>query len=403
MEREDGIAAHPIRFSLMTAIAVREIEASALPNGLELPGYQRALLLIRYHGRAVGHGEVAVSAGRIDVRKLRQAVVDYGGSMIAHRRLEELLHVEPVSTEPPSCTVAVCTRDRPEDLALCLEALMALPDEGQEFLVIDSASKSAATRDLVARYPRVRYIREERPGLDRARNRALREATREVVAYTDDDAVPDAEWLRALSRGFTSPRIMAVTGLTIPLELETEAQIWFERNHGFGRGYWPRVFDGLEVDAFTVAKIGAGVNMALRRSVLELIGPFDEALDAGTPSQSGGDHDIFSRILAAGYSIGYEPGALSRHRHRREWAELERAVYGYGVGVYAFITSQVLRGEWSAPWLALRWMPWQLRLLVRGLLGRPGGVPLHLALTELRGCAAGAFAYIRARRRLETR
>ena len=143
--------------------------------------------------------------------------------------------------------------------------------------------------------------------------------------------------------------------------------------------------------------------MALRRSVLDVIGPFDDALDAGTATHSGGDHDMFSRILAAGYSIAYQPGALSRHRHRREWAELERAVYGYGVGVYAFITSQVLRGEWSAPWLCLRWMPWQLRLLVRGVPGRPGGVPLRLALTELRGCAAGPLAYLRARRRLEAR
>ena len=138
-----------IRLFFVTAIAVCEIEASALLNRLELPGYQRASLLIRYHGRAVGHGEVAVTAGRVGVRNLRQAIVDQGGWMIAHRRVEELLNVEPVSVEPPRCTVSVCTRDRPDDLAQCLEALMALPDEGQEFLVIDRASKSPATRDLV--------------------------------------------------------------------------------------------------------------------------------------------------------------------------------------------------------------------------------------------------------------
>lgn len=381
-----------------TAIAVRALDASALPDGLDLPGYERVLLLVSDRGYPVGHGEVEVDAGRLDGTTLRQAVVDCAGPMLARRRLARWLGPDP-ATALPRCTVAVCTRDRPDDLARCLDALMALPDDGQEVLVIDSASATAATRELVARHPRVRYVREERPGLDRARNRALREAAHPIVAYIDDDAVADPGWLRGLAGGFTSPRIAAVTGLTLPLELETAAQIWFERQHGFGRGYERRIHDGLVADAFAVARIGAGVNMALRRSAVEAVGHFDDALDAGTPSQSGGDHEMFSRILAAGFRIVYEPAAHCRHRHRREWAELERAVYGYGVGVYAWLTSRLLQGEWGALRVPVSWFPWQVRLMMRGILGRPGGVPLGLGLTELRGCLAGPFAYLASRRR----
>ncbi len=383
--------------------AILQLEASALPPALDIaPGYGHALVLFRWHGRPVGQSRVPVVGGTIRGEVLRQAALDCAGEQIAACRIREHLGLGDEAPGPaaPSCTIAVCTRDRPEDLTRCLEALSRLPDDGQEIVVIDSASASDATRRVVERFPRVRYVREERPGLDIARNRALAEARHEVVAYTDDDAAPDEGWLRALRAGFADPRTLCVTGLTLPIELETPAQEWFELSNGFGRGYRRIVHDGIEADPFLVARVGAGVNMALRRSVLELVGGFDEALDAGTPTQSGGDHDIFTRILAAGYCIVYEPSALNWHRHRREWHELQRALYGYGVGVYAYITRHFLNGEWRAPLLAVQWLRSQLPALVGSLLGRPGRMPSDLAIAELRGCLAGPGAYLRSRRRL---
>ncbi len=302
-------------------------------------------------------------------------------------------------------TVAVCTRDRPEDLRACLDALMRLPDDGQEILVIDNCPACDATERLVATYDRVRYVREDRPGLDVARNRALRQARGAVVAFTDDDAMPDPGWLRALLSGFGDPQVLCVTGLTLAAELETEAQEWFERLGGFGRGYTCTVFDARTHNPLVAGRVGAGVNMALRRTVIQEVGFFDEALDAGTPTRSGGDHDLFTRILAAGYRIVYEPEALSRHRHRRTWEELRDTLYGYGVGVYAAWTRSLLADR-EIGVLAVAW-GWfrhgQLRKLARSLLRRPGCVPLDLVLAELRGCAVGPFAYLRSRRRLRVR
>ena len=121
-----------------------------------------------------------------------------------------------------------------------------------------------------------------------------------------------------------------------------EAQEWFERLSPFGRGFERRLFDGTRDDPVAVARAGAGANMALRRTVLEEVGPFDEALDAGTETRSGGDHEMFGRILAAGYRIVYEPRAVSWHRHRRTWEELREAIHGYGVGVYAMWTRRLM-------------------------------------------------------------
>ena len=382
--------------------AVREVEASDLPIRLEVATrYQRALILFRWHGVPVAQAELPVRHGYLESEDLVAALADQAGPRITSLEARRYLGLacSAIGVSQPPCSVAVCTRDRAEDLARVLTALASLPDDGQEILVIDSASTSDSTRELVAAHPKVRYVREEVPGLDRARNRAIREARHDIVAFTDDDAVPDRGWLRALAANFADPRTACVTGLTMPLELETPAQEWFERTNGFGRGFWRTVFDGIECDPFFVSRVGAGANMALRRSACTVVGPFDPALDAGTPTKSGGDHDMFGRILAAGFRIVYEPTALSWHRHRREWSELEAAMYGYGVGVYAYLTRQFLAGETRAPVVALRWLPWQLRQLARGLLGRPGAMPPGLALAELRGCVVGPFAYWRSARR----
>lgn len=384
--------------------AVVRLDVDSLPRTLLLPAhYDRALVVMTLHGRVIAQRDVAITGTTIDDETVRDLVEAAAGAAIARHRLDAWLDVDRVDGGEghgiPRATVAVCTRDRLEDLDRCLRALAAVPAQGQEVLVVDSASRDGeAVRALVERHVGVRYVREERAGLDIARNRALREARNEIVIFCDDDAEVDEGWLGALCRNFIDPRVLCVTGLILPLELETPAQEWFERTNGFSRGYERVRHDGVDHDAFFVSRIGAGASMALRRSVLDSIGPFDEALDAGTLTRSGGDHDYFTRILAAGYCIVYEPAALSWHRHRREWHELRTAVHGYGTGVWAYLTRQLLAGEPRAVVVALGWLRWQLSGVLKTVLGMRTLLPLDLALAEIRGCFAGPRAYLRARR-----
>ncbi|HEY7027875.1 MAG TPA: glycosyltransferase [Gemmatimonadales bacterium] len=385
--------------------AVLDLDAERLPGEIALPArYGHALVLFRWKGKPVGQVTLTAREGRISGARIREALADRSGPIL-HQWLHDYLDRNSRSGLPLlPATVAVCTRDRPGDLSNCLFALSRLRDQGQEVLVVDSASRSDQTQQVVAQFPGVRYLREERPGLDIARNRALREARHSIVAFTDDDAEPDPDWLYHLTQGFDDRRVLAVTGLTMPLELETPAQEWFERTNGFGRGFTRTVYHGTSHNPFLVARIGAGVNMALRRETLDVVGPFDEALDAGTPTRSGGDHDMFTRILLAGYSIVYQPAALNRHRHRRDWHGLRDTIYGYGVGVYSHLTGHLLRNrEPRAVLLPLGWLREQIPTLFRALLRRPGHVPLDLVLAELRGCAAGPGAYLASRRALARR
>ena len=279
-----------------------------------------------------------------------------------------------------------------------------MPDVGQEFLVFDNCPSTNYTKQLVDSYGGlVRYVREDRVGSSAARNRALREAKHEIVAFSDDDAVPDRGWLRALVRNFCDPLVLCATGLTMPLQLETKAQEWFELYCPHGRGFARVVFDFSRFDALNVAPAGTSANMALRRTVVEHVGFFDEALGAGIPTRGGEDYELFSQILSAGYRIVYDPAALSWHRHRRTWRNLRKTIYGYGVGVYAFWTRALLvEKEWHTLQHAWWWFRHtQLPNLARSLLRRPNRVPLDLLLAELFGCIVGPGAYLVARRRFK--
>ncbi|MGH7845184.1 MAG: glycosyltransferase family 2 protein [Candidatus Binatia bacterium] len=389
-------------------IAVLDVQFERLPTEIAgLHPYSAALVLIRLRGRPVGQALLPVVGGKIcGGHKLRDALLtEANWSFWEHWIRDYLDHREEITaTLIPNATVAVCTRDRPEDLRRCLDALMCLPDDGQELLVIDNCPSTQATRRLVEQYDRVRYVREDCPGLNIARNRALREAEQDILAFTDDDATPDPGWLRALIKNFADPLVLCVTGLTMPRELQTEAQQSFEHFIGFGAGFRRNVFDGVNHNPLEGWIAGAGVNMALRRTILERVGPFDEALDAGTPTLSGGDNDIFSRILAAGYRIVYEPEALNWHRHRYSWTELRQQFYSYGVGGFAAWTRSLLvDGKLGVLKQTWAWPQSLLPTLTRTLLRRPGGMPVDLLLAHVLGCAVGPWAYLYSRWRADRR
>ena len=407
-------------------IRIVDIDLTSPPRDL-LPatGYRAVRATIRVHGIPVG--EVSAPASEVaDEAALRRIAVDRlswpilrqllrdaigGGATRRPADLDDLLHSASgaVTAGAPTVTVAVCTRDRASDLERCLAALDRLDPPADEIVVVDNAPRTDATRDAVAAYPRVRYVREPMPGLDWARNRAIAEARSEVVAYTDDDVVVDSRWVGALKRAFADvPEAAAVTGLVLPAELETRAQELFEEYGGFGRGFIRRVSrvddchgERAVAEHGGTGKFGTGANMAFRRSVFAEIGGFDPALDVGTVTNGGGDLDMFFRILRSGHTLVYEPAALVRHRHRRDHSALVAQITNNGIGFYSYLCRNMLarpedRGDWL--WLGVWWFfTWNMRRAVASIL-QPGRFQRDLSLAEIVGALRGVFRYRRARR-----
>jgi GT2 family glycosyltransferase len=306
--------------------------------------------------------------------------------------------------EPVS--VVIGTRDRPGPLARCLASLAGLHDAPHEVIVVDNAPATSATRDLVARaHPEIRYLREDRPGLAAAHNRGLDEARGALVAFTDDDVTVDPRWLGEMAAGFARDgSIGCVTGLILPAELRTPAQVWADRHWGVAKGFRERLHTrplrrlSPRAYPYTAGAFGSGANMAFRTAGLRARGGFDAAIGTGTPARGGDDLAAFFDVIAAGQAILFTPAALVWHWYAENVDALRRQAYGYGAGLTAYLAKVVADDPTRLVDLAVR-APAALTH-VRGLARTrsPGdGRPADLARLERRGMVGGAAAYARGR------
>jgi GT2 family glycosyltransferase len=413
-------------------IKVIDIELSNAIADMEgLEGYASVQGLVRLHGVPLGYVRMSVAGGCCRKSDIAKAILDEYKLTIADRlsmygtggrsqpntlTLEDIVGTSraiSISGAFPLVTVSVCTRDRSNDLVHCLNGLIKLSYPNLEVIVIDNAPVTDITERLVRQqYPFFRYCREPRPGLDWARNRAIMEATGDIIAYIDDDAVADPGWITALMKTFAeSSEIMAVTGLVVPLELETEAQYLFEVYGGFGKGFerkWGWLDPSFDYkDRFPYCtRFGSGTNMAFRRKIFDHIGLFDPALDVGTPTAGGGDLEILFRLLQSGYVLVYEPSAIVRHRHRSDDDGLKKQIASWGTGFYAYLVRTALAYPKERIGVLRFGLWWFWKRDVRRWLDsyrpkyqdRLGGLR-SLIRSELGGSLLGPLFYLMARRK----
>ena len=339
----------PLSPAAVAALASRAV-APAVAARLFAPDFAAPLPAVDGDEQPIGHVAALLACMRpLDaVRRLldQRADGDDAGADAAPG-----VHVRPKADTPPASadvSVVVCTRDRPEALARCLASLRELRVRPREIVVVDNAPSDDATRRIVAALPDVRYVREQRPGLSRARNAGVGASSADIVAFTDDDVVVAPDWITRLTAPFADARVMAVTGIVLPAELESGAQrLAEERLWSFNREFRPRTFDAryfarLRTRGVPVWHIGAGANMAVRRDAFARVGLFDERLGAGAAGCSE-DSELWYRLLAAGWSCAYEPAAVLFHFHRADLDGLRRQWHAYMRGHVAALLVQFAR------------------------------------------------------------
>ena len=412
---------------MASRIKVYDIELSCPLKDLSgLDGYTKLHILLRWQDVPLGYLHLPIQNDRCSASTLHAAINRTHKNKILRARLRRRLDqpVDPnpslekpcISPDPfvdnsanePLVTVVVCTRDRTQQLKNCLCSLSKLTYGNIEVLIVDNAPATDKTKRLVqASFPEFRYVIEPRPGLDWARNCAIEQASGEIIAYTDDDVVVDPLWVKALVNVFQDDSsVMAVTGLVMAYELETPAQIYFERSGGFGRGFKRQWFTLCNGQTFHIGagRFGTGANMAYRRRVFEQIGGFDPALDVGTVTNGGGDLEMFFRVLEQGHSLVYEPAALVWHKHRVTFEELRIQLKNNGIGLYSYFVRSA-RTYPHRRWLIIRfglwWFwKWNVRRLVKSFIVKPP-IPRALIFAELCGSLSGLGRYSKAKRRAE--
>ena len=325
-----------------------------------------------------------------------------------------------VLAAPPSISVIVPTRGRPERLPTWLECLRRLEYPRFEVVVVDNAPANddlrahvEAARGDAAHHGAapggvvLRYVREPRVGTSWAANAGVAASAGDIITFCADDGEPDRHWLTGLARGFArGDDVGCVTGMVLPARLDTPAQELYEQFGGYrkGRGFSPAIFSrhGPQSPVYPVPPFGTGACVAYRRDALERIGGFDVALGPGTPARAAEDLLAMSLVLLAGYRLAYEPAALMRHDHRRDLDGLRRQMEGYGVGLTAYYAALLRHRPGVLPEL-IRLMPTGLGYLRRRNNFRRTTAPLDLLAGLKRrhrqSMLTGPVAYVRSVRR----
>jgi GT2 family glycosyltransferase len=393
--------------TLLAPAAVRIVDLDAPLADLRLSPsrtgepYRALLAVARLGGDPLGSATFSVGAdGRVPRELLEFGLrrnIDAGAARSA--RPERLLDT------PVSVVVTTCCD--PASLERCLDSILSCDYVNFELIVVENRPGSGATRRMLAERfadaPDLRYVEESRPGLSRARNAGLEAADGELVAFTDDDAVVDAGWIRRFVEAFErAHEVDCVTGLILPLELETDSQLLLEQFAGFGKGFERRIYrlperrNGQPLYPYSPGSIGSGANTVVRRTVALELGGFDPTLGAGTQAGGGEDLDLYIRLILGGRAIAYEPSAIVWHEHPDAPDRLRRQVYRYGVGLGATFAKQLLLGPSRLE--LLRATPAGVRYATdpgsRKNVAKGPAYPRRLDWLERAGMLAGPPAYL---------
>jgi len=277
-------------------------------------------------------------------------------------------------TDWPRVSVVVCSCNGAATLRECCEGLIALEYPDFEVIVVDDGS-SDATASIAAGYG-FRVISTENRGLSSARNTGWRAADGEIVAYIDDDASPDPDWLAYLATAFREEGYAGVGGPNVPARGSNPAAACVA--HAPGNPAHVLLSD-------REAEHIPGCNSAFRRDVLEAVGGFDPQFRV-----AGDDVDICWRVRDRGWRLGFSPAAMVWHRRRDSIGAYWRQQRGYGRA------EAQLERKWPERYNSAGYLSWGGRVYGKGAglslprrarvyHGRWGGAPFQSLYEERDG------------------
>lgn len=206
------------------------------------------------------------------------------------------------------CSVIIASYNEDENLKNCLNSLLETdyPKENYEIIVVDNNSTDN-TKNIVALFPEILYLKEDRRGAACARNKGIASSKNDILVFIDADTIVTPGWLPNLIEPFSDTRIGAVGGAVLPFNKKNLISRYlgislFMRYHRYGKTR--------EVKGFP------SCNLAVRKSLIP--GGFDSLIF----NTYGEDKDLCWRIINQGYKIVFSPKALLEHKHPENLSEI---------------------------------------------------------------------------------
>ncbi|MEU1705905.1 glycosyltransferase family 2 protein [Streptomyces sp. NPDC005706] len=302
----------------------------------------------------------------------------------------------------PGISVVICmyTEDRWEDILAAVSSVRAQSYRALETLLV--VDHNAALLDRLAREYReaagVLVLPNAGPrGLSAGRNTGIAASRGEVVAFLDDDAVAERDWLRRFAEGYADPRVMAVGGRTVPVWASGRRPAWFPEEFDWVVGC---TYRGLPPGRVRVRNVLGG-NASFRRTAFEAAGGFATGIGRDGDRRPLGceETELCIRLTRArpGAVLMVDDRAVIHHRvpaarerfayfRARAWAEgLSKALVARSVGAGEGLASERR--------YTTRVLPAGVaRGLRDALLARPGGAGRAGAIVAGVLTAAGGYA-----------
>ena len=253
----------------------------------------------------------------------------------------------PFTTEGhlPSITVIVCSYNGSSTIIECLEGILKIDYPNFDVLVINDGSNDNLA-EIVSNYP-VRLISTPNRGLSSARNTGMKNASGEIIAYIDDDAYPDPQWLRYLAYAYLNSEHACIGGPNISPYDDPYVSTCVANAPG-------GPLHVLESDE--IAEHVPGCNMSFRKDALMKIGGFDPVFRC-----AGDDVDVCWRIQQSGRTIGFHPSALVWHHRRNSVKAYWKQQKGYGKA------EALLQEKWPEKYNIFGHVTWGGRIYGNGL------------------------------------
>ncbi len=260
-------------------------------------------------------------------------------------------------------SIVIASYNRAESLLKFLQELsrQAAPEGlDWEVVVVDNNSTDG-TRSLIAPLAeanprRYKYLQENRQGKSIALNTGLRAATGGILVFTDDDCIPDSNWLATIAKEFDADPALGVLGGRVELFDKQDRPVTI-------RNFPDRTLIESRDQLFLFL---IGANMSIRRQVLDSVGEFDPFLGPG--SRIGAvmeDLDLLYRTFRKKFKIVYSPDVLVYHNHGRTTdAQIQALNHRYVVGRGAFYCKHILGGDRSV----LKMAYWEFSSLTKGIV-----------------------------------
>ncbi|HEU5100441.1 MAG TPA: glycosyltransferase family 2 protein [Roseiflexaceae bacterium] len=305
-------------------------------------------------------------------------------------------------SQPDDISVIVCayTLDRWDDMVAAIESIRRQSLQPREIIVVIDHNPILLGRTRAEIAGVVVVENREARGLSGARNSGIRSAQGSVIAFIDEDAVADFDWLERLSAGYVDARVLGVGGVIEPMWLSGRPG-WFPPEFDWVVGC---TYRGMPTQPAQVRNM-IGCNMSFRREIFAMIGGFRNGIGRVGTRPVGCEETELCIRTCQHWPDGillYEPRARVRHRvpaQRSSWAYFRARCYAEGISK-ALVSQLVGAGDGleSERIYTLRTLPrgvlGGLAALLRGDLSggaRAGAIVSGLAVTSA-GYVAGAVS-----------